>query len=200
MKQHSLINFNIDSTIQYTQEIQMTNGASQLSPPKGIEPQNHVTATEQPRESPTGNEPVPFHSCSNSNLTDLQESGKLRTTTFTGDTTIPPLMIKTPLIEEKLMRNQQTNELYLSINSTVVLKRKQGMLYVTPHSENNLTLDALVASGAYVSTTAQNDLVTIKQKSPNKLLKIDNPPDFEIQVANGQLEKSLASTTLKFEN
>ena len=175
----------------------MTNGASQLSPPKGIEPQNHVTATPG---SPTGNEPVPFHSCSTSNLTDLEESGKHRTTTFFGDTTIPPLMIKTPLIEEKLMRDQQTKELYLSLNSTLVLKRKQGMLYVTPHSENNLTVYALVDSGAYVSTTAQNDLVTIKQKSPNKILKIDNHPNFEIQVANGQLEKPLASTTLKFEN
>ena len=38
-----------------------------------------------------------------------------------------------------------------------------------------------------------------KQKAPTNLLKIDEPPNFQIQVANGQLEKPLATTTLKFE-
>ena len=31
------------------------------------------------------------------------------------------------------------------------------------------------------------------------ILKIDDPPIFQIQVANGQLEKTLATITLKFE-
>ena len=42
-------------------------------------------------------------------------------------------------------------------------------------------------------------LDTIKQKAPNNILKIDDPPNFQIQVANGQLEKPLSTTTLKFE-
>ena len=40
---------------------------------------------------------------------------------------------------------------------------------------------------------------TIKQKAPNKVLKINKTPNFQIQVANGQLEKPLATVTLKFE-
>ena len=65
--------------------------------------------------------------------------------------------------------------------------------------ENNLTVDALVESGAFVSAIAQDDLDTIKQKAPNYNLKIEDPPNFQIQVANGQLEKPLATTTLKIE-
>ena len=59
-------------------------------------------------------------------------------------------------------------------------------------------VDALVDSGAFVSAFAQDDLETIKQKAPNNILKIDNPPNFQIQVANGQLEKPLSTATLKF--
>ena len=62
-----------------------------------------------------------------------------------------------------------------------------------------LTVDTLVDSGAFVSAIAQNDLDTIKQKAPNNILKIDDPPNFQIQVANGQLEKPLSTTTLKSE-
>ena len=40
---------------------------------------------------------------------------------------------------------------------------------------------------------------TIKLKAPNNILKIDEPPNFQIQVANGQLEKPLSTATLKFE-
>ena len=79
------------------------------------------------------------------------------------------------------------------------MKRKQEMLYVPLDSENNLTVDALVDSGAFASAIAQDDLETIKHKAPNNILKIDDPPNFQIQVANGQLEKPLSTTTLKFE-
>ena len=68
------------------------------------------------------------------------------------------------------------------------MKRKQEMLYVPLDFENNLTVDALVDSGAFVSAIAQNDLDTTKEKAPNNFLKIDDPPNFQIQVANGQLE------------
>ena len=40
---------------------------------------------------------------------------------------------------------------------------------------------------------------TIKQKAPNNILKIDDPLNFQIQVANDQLEKQLSTATLKFE-
>ena len=73
------------------------------------------------------------------------------------------------------------------------------MLYVPLDFENNPTVDALVESGALASAIAQKDLDTIKAKAPNNVPKIGDPPNFQIQVANGQLEKPLAKTTLKFE-
>ena len=73
------------------------------------------------------------------------------------------------------------------------------MLYVPVDFEKNHTVDALVDSGAFVSAIAQDDLETIKQKAPNNILKIDEPPNFQIQVANGLLEKSISIATLKFE-
>ena len=72
-------------------------------------------------------------------------------TTLNGDTTTPIFTTATPLIEEGLVRDEQTNEIYLPLTSTVVLKRKQEILYVPLDFENILTVDALVDSGAFVS-------------------------------------------------
>ena len=71
-----------------------------------------------------------------------------------GDTTTPPLTTATPVIEEGLVRDVQTNEVYLPLTSKVVLKRKQQMLYVPLDFEDILTVDALVDSGAFVSAIA----------------------------------------------
>ena len=76
------------------------------------------------------------------------------------------------------MRDEQTNEVYLPLTSTVVLKRKQEMLYVPLDFDKNHTVDALVDSGAFVTAIAQDDLDTIKHKGPNIILKIDDPPNF----------------------
>ena len=78
------------------------------------------------------------------------------------------------------------------------LKRKQEILYVRRDFDKNLTIEALVDSGVYISAIAQNDLDTIKQKAPKKILKVDDPPNFEKQVANTQLEILLATATLRF--
>ena len=147
----------------------------------------------------TGNEPVSFLNCSKSSPTSIQSKEHHVTTTLNGDTTTPLLTNATPLIEEGLVRDEETNEAYLPIISTVVLKRKQEMLYVPLDFKNNLTVVALVDSRAFVSATAQDDLDTIKQKAPNNILKIHDPPKFQIQVAKGQLEKPLSTATLKFE-
>ena len=175
-----------------------TNVASQTSPTKGTQPQNHVDTTEQ-SSGKTGNEPVPFLDCSQNSSTNTQNSEQHVVTTPNGLTTTPPLTTAAPLIEEGLVRDEQTNEVYLPLTSTVVLKRKQEMLYVPLDFENKLTVDALVDSGAFVSAIAQDDLETIRQKAPNNILKIDDPPNFQIQLANGQLEKPLSTATLKFE-
>ena len=175
------------------------NVASQTSPSKGTQPQNYVDTMEQSSGYKTGNEPVSFLSCSKDFSTDNQNAEQHITTTPNKEITTPPLNTTTPLIEEALVRDEQTNELYLPITSTVILKRKQEMLYVPLDFENNHKVDALVDSGAFVSAIAQVDLETIKQKAPNNIIKIDDPPNFQIQVANGQLERPLSKATLKFE-
>ena len=97
------------------------------------------------------------------------------------------------------MRGDITNELYMPLSSTFVLKRKKEMLYVPLDLENGLTIDALVDSEACVSAIAQRELDRIQQQAPSNILKIDDPPNFQIQVANGQLGKPTATTTLNFD-
>ena len=188
----NLNNTTNDSTLK-------TNVASQTSPPKRTQQQNHADATEQPSESQTGSEPVSFLDCPKNSSNHTQKTEQHVTTTLTGDTITSPLTTATPLVEEGLVRDEQTNELYLPLTSTLVLKRKQEMLYVPLDFENNLTVDALVDSRAFASAIAQDDLDTIEQKAPNNILKIDDPTTFQIQVANGHLEKPLSTATLKFE-
>ena len=121
------------------------------------------------------------------------------TTCDSGDSNISPPPIKISQIEERLVRDDSTNEVYMPLSSTIVPKRKKEM-YVSLDFENGLTKDFIVDSGAYVSAIAQKELNTIKQQSPSNILKIDDPPNFQIQVANGQLEKPTATATLKFDN
>ena len=100
------------------------------------------------------------------------------------------------------MRDYITNEHYMplfSLSSTIVPKRKQQILCVPLDFKNGLKKDALVDSGAYVSAIAQNELDRITQQAPANIFKIDDPPNFQIQVANGQLEKPISTATLKFD-
>ena len=140
--------------------------ASRTSPPKEIQPQNHVIAMKQPQGNQRWNGPVPFFICSNSCPTEIQESEKRILTTFKGDTTVLPLTITTSLIEERLVRDEQTNDLYITLTSTVVLKRKQEMLYVPLDFNDCLTVEALIDSRAYVSAIALNELDTKKNRKP----------------------------------
>ena len=116
-----------------------------------------------------------------------------------GDDNISPPAITISQTEEQLVRDDSTNELYMPLSSTIVLKWKKDMLYVPLDFENGLTIDTLVDLGAYVSAIAQNELDRIRQQTPSNILKIDDPPNFQIQVANGQLKKTTATATLKFD-
>ena len=122
----------------------MANVARQTSPSKGIEPQNHVSATQQPPQNLYENVPLLLLSCSNSYPTDIQESKNDKLTTLNGETTIPLLTITTPLIRERLVRDQQTSELYLPLTSTIVPERQQKILYVPLDFKKNLKMVALV--------------------------------------------------------
>ena len=121
------------------------------------------------------------------------------TTPGSGDDSISRPKITTSQIEEQLVRDDFTNELYMPLSYTIILKRKKETLYIAVDFENGLTIDSPVDLGAYVSAIAQKELDRIKQQAPSIILKIIDPPYFQIQVANGQLEKPMATTTLEFD-
>ena len=91
------------------------------------------------------------------------------------------------------MRDDITSELYMPLSFTNVIKRKKKMVYVPLDFENGWTIDALVDSGAYVTAIAQKDLDRIKQQGPSDILKIKEPPNFQIQVAYSQLGKPIGN-------
>ena len=121
------------------------------------------------------------------------------TTPDSGDDNSSLPKIPTSQIEERLVRDDISNECYVPLSSIIVLKRRKKILHVLLNFENGLTIDALFDSGAYVSAIAQKQLDRIKQQATSESLKVDDPPTFQVQVANGQLEKPIATATLKFD-
>ena len=87
-----------------------------------------------------------------------------------GDDKIPPPKITTSQIDERLLRDDITNELYIPLSSTIVLKRKK-MLYVPLDFDNGLTIDAPVDSEAYISAIARRELDRIKQQALSNILR-----------------------------
>ena len=172
---------------------------SQTSPTKDTLSQVSACSTEPLLGNQTRSELVPSLNNSKKPNSEIQRNEINMITCDNGDDNISPPAITTSDIEERLVRDETTNDLYMPLSSTIVLKRKKEMLYVPLDFENGLTIDALVDSGAYVSAIAQNELDRIKQQSPSNILKLDDPPNFQIQVTNGQLEKPTATTTLKFD-
>ena len=107
---------------------------------------------------------------------------------------------KAPQVEEKLVRDENTNELFmtLSLHESPQTGKKE-MLYVPLDFENALTLVALSDSGAYVNAIAENYLDKINQQAPAIFFNIDDRPIFRIQVANAHLGKPKATSTLNFD-
>ena len=172
---------------------------AQTSPIKETSSQVSGSHTESLLENQTRSIPVQCPNYSKIQQNEIQRKEIGLTTYGNGGDNISPPEFTTSQIQYQLVRDDITNELYMPLSSTIVLKRKKEMLYVPLEFENGLTIDALVDSGAYVSAIAQKELDRIKQQSPSNILKIDDPPNFQIQVANGQLEKPTATATLKFD-
>ena len=81
----------------------------------------------------------------------------------------------------------------------MVPKRKKEMLYVPADFKNGMKIDALVDSGANVSAIAKKEVDRSKKQAPSNIVKVDDPPNFQIQVANGQLKEPIATVALKFD-
>ena len=172
---------------------------SQTSPIKETSSQVSVSRTEPLLGNQTRSALVPSLNDSKKPGSEIQRNDIDKMTWDSGNDNISPPAITISQIEERLVRDDSTNELYMPLSSTIFLKRKKEMLYVPLDFKNGSTIDALVYSGAYVSAIAQKELDRIKQQSPSNILKIEDPPDFQIQVANDQLEKPIVTATLKFE-
>ena len=172
---------------------------AQTSPIKETSSQKSGSDTEALLENQTRSIPVQCPNEPKKQQSVIQRDEAGLTTYDKGHDNISPSEISTSQIQEQLVRDENTNELYMPLSSTIVLKRKKEIMYVPLDFENGLTIDALVDSGAYVSAIAQKELDRIKQQAPSNILKIDDPPIFQIQVANGQLEKPKATATLKFD-
>ena len=62
-----------------------------------------------------------------------------------------------------------------------------------------LNIDGLIDTGAFSSALPEADLRKIRLLAPHTILSEGPPPEFQIMVANGQLEAPIATVELQFE-
>ena len=172
---------------------------SQTSPMKETSPQVSGSRTELFLGNQSGSTPVQSLNDSKKRLYEIQRHEMNMTANDNGYKNISPPKITTSQTEEQLLRDDFTKELYMPLSSTILLKRIKQMLYVPLSFENGLTIDSLVNSGAYISAITQSELDRIKKQAPSNIFKFNDRPNFQIQVANGQLEKPISTVTLKFD-
>ena len=87
---------------------------------------------------------------------------------------------------------------YVPLTTNLGLKYKRRMLYF-PMDFSELTLDGLVDTGALSSAIPEADLRKIRLLAPQSIVKESPAPNFQIMVANGQLETPKSTVELKFE-
>ena len=194
---HRTLTKETQTNTQMPESKQRSDVESQTSPMKETSSQVSVSSTEPLPGNPTGSTPVQSLNDSQKPKSEIRINEIDMKTYDNGDDNISPPVLAISQIEERLVRDDITNQLYVPLSSIIVLKRKKEMLYVPMDFENGLGIHARVDSGAYVSAIVQKELDRIEQPAPSIVLKIDDPPNFQIHVANGQLEKPTATTTLK---
>ena len=94
--------------------------------------------------------------------TETQELDNHTSATLNGDNRIPPITVKTPQIERRLVTDEQSKNYHLPLSSTLVVDVKK-MLYLHLDFKNRLTKDTLVDSRAYVIATLQVALDGVKK-------------------------------------
>ena len=87
---------------------------------------------------------------------------------------------------------------YVPLTTNLGLKYKRRMLYF-PMDFGELTLDGLVDTGALSSAIPEADLRKIQLLAPQSIIKEGPASNFQIMVANGQLETPKSTVELKFE-
>ena len=82
------------------------------------------------------------------------------------------------------------------MSTSLTLKRKRHMYYM-PMDFEKLTLDGLIDTAALTSANSEQDLNKIILQQAIK--DTGPPPNFQIMVANGQLEVPIGTVLLEFE-
>ena len=72
------------------------------------------------------------------------------------------------------------------------------MLYF-PMDFGELNIDGLIDTGALSGAIPEADLRKFRLLAPHTILNEGPPPEFQIMVANGQLEAPIATVELQFE-
>ena len=86
---------------------------------------------------------------------------------------------------------------YIPLMSAITLKKKRRMLFISLDFEK-VRIDALVDSGAYINVISERDAEKIQKETKAAITAKAPPPPFKIQYANTELEKALATYTMKF--
>ena len=87
---------------------------------------------------------------------------------------------------------------FLPLSTNLPLKDKRKVLYF-PMDFGELNIDGLIDTGALSSALPEADLRKIRLLAPHAMLNEGPPPEFQIMVANGQLEAPIATVELQFE-
>ena len=137
---------------------------AQTSPIKETSSQVSGSDTESLPENQTRSTAVQCPNDSKTQQNEIQRDETDLTNYDNGGDNISPPDITTSQIEERLVRDDITNELYMPLSSTIDLKRKKEILYVPLDSKNGLPIDAFVDSGAYVSAIARKNWTELNNK------------------------------------
>ena len=107
-----------------------------------------------------------------------------------------------PVIDDQIIAKLQvtTDGLtrFLSLPTNLPLQKKRKMLYF-PMVFRELNIDGLIDTGALSGAIREADLHKIRLLAPHTILNEGPSPEFQIMVANGQLETPVAIVELKFE-
>ena len=86
----------------------------------------------------------------------------------------------------------------IPLSTNINLKCKKRMFYF-PMDFRELTIDGLIDTGALSSAIPEMDLRKIRLLSPQSVIREGPPLNFQIMVANGQLETPKSTIELNFE-
>ena len=87
---------------------------------------------------------------------------------------------------------------FLPLSTSLPLKNKRKMLYF-PMDFKELKINGLKNTGALSCASPEADLRKIRLVAPQTIINGGSPPEFQIMVANGQLEAPFATAELQFE-